>query len=252
MTVRDVYTIIDAFAPFSTQEKWDNSGLLAGDPNTEVTGVLLCLDIDVRAVLEAEQNGCSLIVSHHPVIFSPIHSLPASHPVYALAQRKMSAVCCHTPLDMAPDGINAVLSQRLSQELSVESTVHLEPSGMGRLLTLREDITAAKLAEVVKSSISCPHVRLYDAGKPIRRLGICGGSAASGLEEFAGICDAFLTGDVKHDRWYKAEELGITLLDAGHYETEIIAVEILRDKLRAAFPELPIFCRTQEPPFCYA
>lgn len=252
MTVQDIYGAIDAFAPFSAQEKWDNSGLLVGDPAAQVTGVLVCLDIDAGAIREAEKRGCNLIVSHHPVIFTSLSTLSSSHPVYALAGRGMSAICCHTPLDMASDGINGALAARLSQKLSVEKTACLESSGMGRLLTLGETVTARELADAVKACVSCAHIRLYDAKKPIRTLGLCGGSAASMLEDVAGSCDAFLTGDVKHDRWYKAQELGITLLDAGHFETEIAAVEILRDTLRAAFPELPVFCRAQETPFCYA
>lgn len=100
-------------APFHTQEKWDNSGLLVGRGDAPVTGVLLTLDITPAAVEEAVRQGAELIVSHHPVIFQPLKRLDPDSPVYRMVQNGISAVCAHTNLDKAYGGVNDCLSERL-------------------------------------------------------------------------------------------------------------------------------------------
>ena len=67
--VIDFYNFLDSICPFSLQEDWDNSGLLVGDKNKEVTRAAVVLDITEDAVQYASQVGAELIISHHPVIF---------------------------------------------------------------------------------------------------------------------------------------------------------------------------------------
>lgn len=251
MKVQEIYEAVNELAPFSTQESWDNSGLLVGSPLQEVTGVLLCLDITADAIEQAKDAGCNVLLSHHPVIFTPLHTLPPENPVYQLAAEGMAAICCHTPLDAAEGGINDALAHRIGQRIPFHASELLDFSGIGRLICLEKPVSAGELAETVKAILHCPVVRLYDAGKNIERLGICSGSGSSMLEAIAGRCDALLTGDVKHDRWYKAQELKISLLDCGHYETEIAAAEILQSCLQNAFPTLPVYIRKGGAPFRY-
>ena len=71
MNVRDIYRLIDAVAPFDTQEEWDNSGLLVGNPEQEVEAVLFALDVTDAVIREALEQGAQLIVTHHPLMFSP-------------------------------------------------------------------------------------------------------------------------------------------------------------------------------------
>ena len=106
-TVQEIYETIDAFAPFASQESWDNSGLLAGAGTQPAEKILTTLDISQGVIAEAAAQGVQLIVSHHPVIFSPLKALPVQHPVYQLAAHQIAAICVHTPLDMAPEGLNA-------------------------------------------------------------------------------------------------------------------------------------------------
>ncbi len=242
MTVQEIYQYLDGIAPFSTQEKWDNSGLLVGDPCRCVRSILVTLDITGEAVEEASRLSCDLIISHHPVIFSPLKRLSPDHPVYCLAKNGIAAICTHTPMDIAMNGINDILVNRLGERISIFPGVQpLDPSGIGRLVTLAEPITAPALAEIVKEMLGCTVVRYTDSGNEISRLGICSGSGASMLEEIAGRCDALLTGDVKHDRWYAAKELGLSLFDCGHYHTEVVMVSVLADGLRENFPMLKVY-----------
>ncbi|MBE6877002.1 MAG: Nif3-like dinuclear metal center hexameric protein [Ruminococcus sp.] len=240
--VKDIYEIVNQFAPFDTQEKWDNSGLLVGSPKQEVSGVLISLDISVSALNKAQKTGCNLIFSHHPVIFSAIKNLYADSVVYQLAKHDISAICCHTPLDIAKGGINDLIVQKLQSEMQIEEKIlPVEDDGLGRIITLKEEISLPKFAQIAKHALHCENVRFSaNHQEKIKKIAVCSGSGSSMLEELSGRCDAFLTGDVKHDRWYKAEELHIALLDCGHYATEVIMIPYVAGKLREAFPELRI------------
>ncbi len=241
MTVNEIYQYLDEIAPFSTQEKWDNSGLLVGDPCRSVKGVLVTLDITLEAVNAAASQGCDLVIAHHPVIFSPLKSLSPNNPAYQLAANRIAAICTHTPMDIANGGINDLLVERLGEKIPFTDDVQpLDAAGCGRIVTLKMPMTAAEIAAAAKEILGCPYVRLADTGERVRTLGICSGSGASMLEEIEGRCDALLTGDVKHDRWYAAKQYGISLIDCGHYHTEVVMVRMLAEKLRTQFPELEV------------
>ncbi len=242
MTLQDIRSCIDSFAPFATQEKWDNSGLLVGDPRGQITGVLVSLDVSPAAVARASETGCNAIVAHHPIIFQPIRTLTAESVPYQLAAKGIGAVCCHTPLDIAPGGINDLLADRLRTVLPcAEGSDLLEPDGCGRILTLTQEMYTADIAAAAKRVLGCTSVRFGgDTTHPVKRLGICSGAGSSMLEGCAGDCDCLLTGDVKHDRWYAAQSLRMGLIDCGHYHTEVIAVPYLAERLRSAFPGLSV------------
>ena len=254
MIIKDIYNIIDQTAPFGTQEKWDNSGFLIGDQNQEVTGVLISLDISVNALKKAQESGCNLIFSHHPVIFSALKNICSDTVVYQLIQKNIAAICCHTPLDIAQGGINDLITDKLKLFLETENnTESIEADGLGRIISLKNPVTLPEFAQIAKQALACEIVR-YSAEyqNKIKKIAICSGSGASMLEELAGRCDCFLTGDIKHDRWYKAQELNIALLDCGHYHTEVIMIPYIAQILRNAFPELKIVEFAEGNPVRYA
>jgi dinuclear metal center YbgI/SA1388 family protein len=241
MTVQEIYQYINELAPFDTQEKWDNSGLLVGNGEQEVFRVMVTLDISSRAVCHAEKMGCNLIISHHPVIFSPLHTLPQNHPVYRMAAAGIAAICSHTSLDIADGGVNDILIQRLGEYIPfTQEKLSSESSGFCRILHLRNPLSAGRIAEKAGKALECRVVRYFDAMKDVEKLGICSGSGASLLEELQGKCDCLLTGDVKHDRWIVAENMGISLIDCGHYHTEVLMVNALTARIRMQFPQLEV------------
>lgn len=113
LTVQDIYRKLDAIAPFATAESWDNSGILVGSGEDEVTGVVTTLDVTEEALLAALENGCDLIVSHHPVIFHPLKRVERTSLVYRLIQAGISVISAHTNLDSAKEGINTKLAKLL-------------------------------------------------------------------------------------------------------------------------------------------
>ena len=250
--VKDIYQHIDSIAPFATQLDFDNSGLLVGRADATVTKVLVALDITAEVIREAVDMGAQLIVAHHPVIFHPLKSVTdgdtVGEKVLMLAEHRIAAICAHTNLDAAQNGINDLLAKRLG--LNAIEQLHQEgvdgqgrAYGIGRVgvLDVNTPMDTASFAAKAKADLSAANVRYADAGKPVRKVAVGGGSCGSMLADaLAAGCDTFVTADVKYDVFLEAKALGINLLDAGHFATENVVVEPLADSMRKAFPELNV------------
>lgn len=246
ITVRDIYNEIDRHASFRTAEKWDNCGILAGDPKAEVRRVLTALDITAKVIAEAKEKHCQLIVSHHPVIFTPRKAVLADSPEGMMLAAGISAICVHTPFDMAEEGMNRGLYELLSVPLGLcGEPVPLEDMGnglaIGMIYDMKEALSPRECASRIKSALGCTCVRFADGGKDIKRIAISSGSGGSFLftaEEMG--ADALASGDFKHDAFVDAGNMGMTIIDCGHYHTERIFAPIMKGILEKAFPELEI------------
>lgn len=237
--VKDFYSYLNSIAPFETQEDWDNSGMLVGDMEAEVKKVAVVLDITHEEIKKAKAIGADLIISHHPVIFNPIKSVTKGSVPYELVASSINALCCHTPLDIADGGTN----DSLAKLLGIEVTRTEDP--ILRLGTV-EPTTAENLAGKIAKTLNTK-VRYADAGRKIEKIAICTGAGCS-LIEAAGEIDAFITGDASHHNFLDCIQAGITLIAAGHYETEIVVVPVLVKKLQAQFPDIEIIDIKQENP----
>lgn len=237
--VKDFYGYLNSIAPFETQVDWDNSGMLVGDMDAEVKKVAVVLDITHEEIKKAKAIGADLIISHHPVIFNPIKSVTKGSVPYELVASSINALCCHTPLDIADGGTN----DSLAKLLGIEVTRTEDP--ILRLGTV-EPTTAENLAGKIAKTLNTK-VRYADAGKTIKKIAICTGAGCS-LIEAAGEIDAFITGDASHHNFLDCVQAGITLIAAGHYETEIVVVPVLVRKLQAQFPDIEIIDIKQENP----
>lgn len=237
--VKDFYGYLNSIAPFETQEDWDNSGMLVGDMNAEVKKAAVVLDITHEEIKKAKAIGADLIISHHPVIFNPIKSVTKGSVPYELVASSINALCCHTPLDIADGGTN----DSLAELLGINVTRADDP--ILRFGTV-EPTTAQELAGKIANTLNTK-VRYADAGKTIKKIAICTGAGCS-LIEAAGEIDAFITGDASHHNFLDCVQAGITLIAAGHYETEIIVVPVLVKKLQAQFPDIEIIDIKQENP----
>ena len=247
MTVGEVYDYLNTVAPFRTQDSFDNSGLLIGSRNTEVYRIGVCLDITNDIVDECERVGAQLIVSHHPVIFNKITSLTESSPVFRLIRAGISAICAHTPLDMARGGISDVMYELMGfgdpKSSPVLDQIYPDKNiGYGRIAYLDFEISADGLAETAKNAFSAKSVKYCDGGRSIKSVAVCSGAGNDEVYRCMDMgIDAIITGDVKHHAFVDAHNVGVTVIDAGHYATENIIVSKLIQKLAAKFPEIDIF-----------
>ncbi|MDR1653584.1 MAG: Nif3-like dinuclear metal center hexameric protein [Prevotellaceae bacterium] len=116
-SVKEICRLIEGFAPPELQESYDNSGLLAGSPEAEATGALICLDVTEDIVNEAIALGLNLIISHHPFIFGGIKQLTGSNETQRIAieaiKNNINIFAAHTNLDSAAGGVSIVMAQKL-------------------------------------------------------------------------------------------------------------------------------------------
>lgn len=255
-TVQQVYEAMARIAPPELAEAWDNVGVLV-DCGKAFDKILVTLDITPEVVQEAAAQGCGLIVSHHPVIFSPLKRLEPRDVPFQLVQAGISAICMHTNLDAAEGGVNDVLA-------GLFGVRDAQPfaGGCGRIGTV-EPTSAAALArqcrEVLGAFCVLPEagepvqVKYADAGREIRRLAVISGAGGSMFEDALALgADCLLTGEASHHHACDAKRLGMSLVAAGHYATEFPVVAVLAERLREALPAAEVLVtRENRDPYLY-
>lgn len=248
-TVNDILTLIQQLAPPHMAEDWDNVGLLLGRRHAPVTKILVALDPFYTVCREAADWGAELIVTHHPLIFHPTKALTddtaVGESILFLAEHGIAAINAHTNLDCAPDGVNDTLARTLGladiQVVSPSGTDDVgRPWGLIRSGTVAPQPLEAFLS-TVKEKLGCKELRYVDGGKPVHKVAVGGGACAFEVEKaHAAGCDTFVTADVGYNRFWDARDLGLTLIDAGHFHTENPVCKVLTEKLRAAFPDVTV------------
>ena len=248
-TVADILSFVETLAPRAMKMDWDNVGLLCGSRTAPVTRILVALDPFEHVCAEAADWGAQLIVTHHPMIFRPLSSVTDETAIgrgmMTLIRSGISAVNAHTNLDQSPGGVNDVLAKRLAL-VNVEvlnpcgTTETGESWGLLRTGEVPEQPLDAFLNRV-KTLLNCEGLRYVNGGKPVRKVCVGGGSCADGMHEaIAAGCDTFVTSDIKYNQFWDAHDLGLNLIDAGHFYTENPVVAVLAEKISAAFPEVEV------------
>lgn len=246
--VKDIAAAIEKFAPLTLQEDYDNAGLQTGDPEADVSGILLCLDVTEDILEEASQRSCSMVVSHHPLIFRGLKSLTGADETQRLVLRSLrdgiAVYSAHTNLDSAVDGV----SHEMASMLGVKNLRPLEPhdatgiTGLGVVGDI-EPTPKLEFLRKVKERFGVRALR-YSAGKNslvLKRVAVCGGSGASLIRNaMAADADIYVTGDIKyHDITGYGDQ--ILIADIGHYESEVCSERILSRIIREAFPQMVIY-----------
>ena len=248
VTVADILNYIETLAPRYMKEDWDIVGLNCGHADRPVSRILVALDPFPHVCREAKEWGANLLVTHHALIWKPGFVTDEStwgQSVLFLIENGIAHINAHTNLDLAPGGVNDVLAATLGLE-NIELT-HPEgtddqgrPYGLLRAGTVAEQPLEAFLA-TVKQNLKCEGLRYVDGGKPVRKVAVGGGSCADGMQEAVDAgCDTFVTADVKYNQFRTSYELGLNLIDAGHFHTENPTMPVLAAKLQAAFPEIEV------------
>lgn len=247
--VRDFYDYLDEIAPFSSAEAWDNSGLLVGGFDRPVERAAVVLDLNTETLEQAISLEADLIITHHPVIFKAQKTFLDDSFAYRLAENGISVIATHTPFDSADGGINDILAEKL--ELTRVEILSLSDCE-GLLRVGFTDVTDPDDFALFVSEQLGANVRYCNGGKEIETVAICGGAGSEFAAEIAEMgIDAFVTGDVKYHELLDAKEAGLTLVAAGHFETENPGIAILASRLRGKFSETDIIVLSQTNPIKY-
>lgn len=239
MNVKQLYDVLNEKIPPSLSCSWDNDGLMCcPDPEREVSRVLIALDVTGEVVDEAIDGGFDLVISHHPLIFHPIRSLTTDSGVGAklinLVRAGVSVMSFHTRLDAVADGVNDQLAEALGL-IDVEVFEDGDGTPLGRIGYLPENMEVCELATRIKSALATPAVMVSGCGKRADRVAVVGGEGKSfiGAAKAAG-ADTFVSGRLGYNNMVEAEELGINLIEAGHFFTEDPVCDRIAELVSAA------------------
>lgn len=247
-TVLDILNCIQSFAPTYMKESWDRVGLNCGYINAPVTKVLVALDPFETVCQEAKSLGAELIVTHHALLWNPgfiTDETAAGRNALFLIKNSIAHINAHTNLDCTPGGVNDTLAQVLGLtdiQVIVPSGTddNGKPWGLLRQGLIPSQPLSAFLSHI-KSTLGCKGLRYADGGNPVHRVAVGGGSCAGSLQQaFAAGCDTFVTADIRYNQFWDAAELGINLIDAGHFYTENPVCQVLADIILQNFPELSV------------
>lgn len=247
--VKDIVNYFTALVPPEMKMDFDNVGLLVGTNETDVKKAVVALDITEDVIDEAIRENAQIILSHHPMFFElkkvNDDSLIGGK-IVKMLQNGISGFCQHTNLDSVQGGVNDSLAQRLGVHIEgwLEGP-HLTSDGreygMGRFGHLSLPVEFTNYLATVKTSLGAAGLRYHFAGKPVYKVALCGGSGGNFVEDAVRLgCDTLVTADVKYDRFLAAKELGLNLIDAGHFCTENVVVPVIAEMLKKGFPEIDV------------
>lgn len=242
-TVKNIYDYINSFAPFDTQESWDNSGFLVGDSKKEVKKCVVTLDVNRDVLKTAVSQKIDLIVSHHPVIFSKLNEIHTNSVVFDAIQNDISIISAHTNFDIADGGISESLAKQLGLT-AIEKSEHCNL----RIGQLPNEMNVQELAKYVKEKLDCNSVRYSLSSKKISKVAVCGGAGADFTKEAMELADAFVTGDASYHNILDASEDNYCLISAGHFNTEIYGTKALKERLENLFIDVEFLFSNQKNP----
>ena len=244
MKIRQVLSALEQFAPLPLQESWDNAGLQVGLTEAEVSGALLCLDVNEQIVDEAVRKGCNLIVSHHPLLFRGLKQVSGGDYVQRCVIKAIKndivVASMHTNMDNAMNGVNWKIAEKLglvNGRFFAQKQVDGVEAGSGVVGELPQPMAAKDFIRLVKErfQVECAMCNELLA-RPVRKVAICGGAGDFLLDDaMREGADAFITGEM-HYHVYFDHEQQVQICVIGHYQSEQYTSEIFRDIIQRECP----------------
>ncbi len=256
-TCEDVMQCLEDLSPVSFAEGWDNVGLLLGRREKVVETVMLCVDVTEQVISQAIQAGVSMIVSHHPLIFSGVKRV-TNDDVFGtrmidLIQADICVYAMHTNFDVM--GMADAAAERLelldTEVLQVTYEDEIATEGIGRTGKLKGAMTLEEVALLTKEAFQLSSVRVFGSPETLCcEVAVCPGSGKSLIKDVlkSGV-DVYITGDIDHHTGIDLVAQGICVIDAGHYGVEKLFVPYIYDYFSKIMPECKVMKAMEEEPY---
>lgn len=239
MRIKKIQELIEERSPLDLQEPWDNSGFQIELKDIEINRVLVAMEITSSVIEEAIDQRADLIITHHPLIFSPFkiidHDSATGSYIIKLIQNGISVYSTHTPFDKCEGGNNDYMAKLLN--LCRIRIMEADESGFCRVGYVDGECTVGEYIEQVSRWLKIKKDFMNFSGcleDEVSKVGLCTGAGAEFIEAAAKEgCHLFITGDVKYHTARKARELGLNILDIGHYGSEKNFTENMASYLRS-------------------
>lgn len=242
--VKDIVHNLNTLAPFILAEPWDNVGLLVGNPDQEVTAILVGLDPTNRLIDEAISLGVNTVITHHPVIFKPLPAINTSNPDGRLLEKaltnRIAIIGCHTNFDSAENGVNTLLAEQLGlgnhSPLIPTSQENSRDTGIGRIGSYQPPLSSGEFLHRLLNVLGLDCVQVAGVlPEKISTVAICGGSGSEFAVQARSLgAEAYLSAEIKHSTAIWAIECDFCIIDGTHYGTEKPAIAFLVKKLEEA------------------
>ena len=237
-------------------ESWDNVGLLAGRRDKEVRKICIAVDAVDSVIEEAVRNGADMLLTHHPLIFSPMKKITTDdfigRRLVKLIQNDISYYAMHTNFDVMgmADAAADEICLKDRQVLSITYEDEISKEGIGRYGRLPQ-VMLEECASYVKEIFRLESVKIYgESDTAIECVAISPGSGKSMIHPAvkAG-AEVLITGDIEHHEGLDALAQGLAVIDAGHYGLEKIFVPYMVEYIQREFPQLSVFAAREKNPF---
>lgn len=242
MNVRELYERLSDRIPEELREEWDNDGIMCSpDDLAPVNRALVTLDVTEEIVDYAIDNGFDLILSHHPLIFKPLSAIdPENHisrKLVKLIRAGISVISLHTRADKVRGGVNDCLARLLGLD-------DIEPFGddcLGRIGHLDCETSMEEFATRVKSALGIEKLIVSDAYNPVYTVALVGGDGKGYVKDAIDMgADTYLSGRIGYNVMEEAAEMGINLIEAGHYATEFPVTKFFSNLITKIDPRITV------------
>ncbi|MDO4266419.1 MAG: Nif3-like dinuclear metal center hexameric protein [Eubacteriales bacterium] len=243
---------LEQLAPPGLALSWDNPGLICGRRDKEIKKVMIALDATEDVVEKAADAGCDFLLTHHPMIFKAVQKINTDTPLGRKLIRLISSdICCfamHTNFDAAPGCMADLVCDKMGMQKEqplipseAEEIPGAGKAGIGFIGILPEPVPVPELCRRIAEAFTLEGAVYYDTGKPVQRAAVCPGSGRGELLRAAELsADVLITGDMGHHDGIDALDMGMSLIDAGHFGLEHIFVKFMKDLLEREMPELEL------------
>ena len=239
MKLKDIYTFLDEISPFEIQESWDNSGLLVGSMSQDIQKIALSIDIDEALIESLEEN--TLLITHHPIIFTGIKQLEfTSYPsnlLHKMIRKNISNIAMHTNFDKTHLN-DFVMTEVLGYEI-------IKKDGFIAYTSINESFDV--FAKKIKKAFNLEQTKCVQCHEIIQIVALVTGSGCSLIEEVK--ADCFLTGDIKYHDAMEAKSLNLSLIDIEHFQSEHFFAQIIQKQLKIL--GLEVIIASSKNPFTY-
>ncbi|AJA48356.1 putative GTP cyclohydrolase 1 type 2 [Clostridium pasteurianum DSM 525 = ATCC 6013] len=244
LRVKDICSIMNSIAPKELSESYDNVGLMIGNPEDNVSSVLVALDCTLAVIEEAKKKDCNFIFTHHPLLFRKPSSITTEtllgKKIMNLIKDDINLYSSHTNLDSVEGGLNDTLVDILgfSNSTVIESSLvegfNDGNSGIGRIVILKEKIQLCELCNLVKQKLNLTHLTYVGEDENfIEKIALINGSGTDYMDISRKLgVDCIITGDVTYHYASDYREMGISVIDAGHFGTEWTALKKIASILK--------------------
>lgn len=259
--VKDFMKLVESHAPVSYQEEYDNVGLMVGDEKAEIKGILFSMDTTFSVIEEAKKKGANLIVSHHPMLFVKPKSITTKtmqgKKIIELIRNDINVYAAHTNLDSVKDGMNDTIVKMfdyLDFDIIDQCPFDFD-SGIGRIVYLRRATRLSDFIQKTKKVLGVETLRYSgDLDQCVRRIAIINGSGQSYFKKAVSAgADCILTGDTTYHNVQELEELGVAVVDPGHYFSEKLVYYNIMERMAKEFSSSydgPVFfSETEKDPY---